>query len=738
MIKIALNYIRDGFSVIPVTERTKEPTVPTWTEQQSRAYTDEECHIYFNDAVGIAVICGAVSGGLTVLDIDSKVNPERGEQFMDAFRELMGDDYNDQYVIKTPSGGYHIYYRAAEIKRNKHIAKLESGVLIETRGEGGYVAAPPTPDYNVINGSSDSVPVWTDDRVEDVWALAYSFNEVREKPPRAERRAKRVNTTHRVTVLDDYNNDNHFEDVLRAAGWTVVRHHGDRTMWRRPGSNNRQSANWSDTHRKLYVFTDNTEFTAGEAYSPAAIFAFIECGGDFGEAAKRLAEMGYGKLLTDGDRQRIDDISNMMKRGYPVEQLRAMAGDGPVGERLLEIAKSKAKSGNKQEWANEYIDGLDVRFNEVTRKLEWDDGTPLDDRDVNTIAVDAKLANGKISYGMVEKTLFSGRVRGFHPIKQYFDQIRDTEHDNEIERLFNTLRIGDAGNDRDMLFRLFKKWLIQLIATVYGTPAELVLVLVGGQNVGKTTFFTSLLPRPLMPYFTTDTLTEGKDSEIKMTESLLILEDEWGGHTKREAEFFKSLLSRQSFKIRRPYGRVMETLPRLAVLAGTSNNIDVINDPTGNRRVLPLFLLGRDFAASQDISRDALFAEMIDVWEREGTDAVWLTAEDRQFLTDFSSSFETVNETHERITRMFVTGGPNDWMTATEVTDILNGDSEGYKLWANVVGRELMAAGFERVRRRFDGRVQRMYNIKKRVFNDPLDGYSPQNPGLESDDDLPF
>ena len=68
------------------------------------------------------------------------------------------------YVVQTKSGGYHVYYRCEQIEGNMKLANrpatpeeikatphLKEVVLIETRGEGGYVIAPPTDGYTKVN-----------------------------------------------------------------------------------------------------------------------------------------------------------------------------------------------------------------------------------------------------------------------------------------------------------------------------------------------------------------------------------------------------------------------------------------------------------------------------------------------------------------------------------------------------------------------------------------------------------
>ena len=75
-----------------------------------------------------------------------------------------------------------------------------------------------------------------------------------------------------------------------------------------------------------------------------------------------------------------------------------------------------------------------------------------------------------------------------------------------------------------------------------------------------------------------------------MTKKWIILDDEYGGKSKREEKRLKEITSKAWINIREPYGRVSVDLRRLSVFCGTSNESQILNDPTGNRRILPIHI----------------------------------------------------------------------------------------------------------------------------------------------------
>ena len=76
--------------------------------------------------------------GPDVLDVDRHKD---GNGF-GAFNQLKraGLVRDPMAIVRTPSGGFHAYYRGTEHQRNGHIP----GVHVDFRSQGGYVVAPPS------------------------------------------------------------------------------------------------------------------------------------------------------------------------------------------------------------------------------------------------------------------------------------------------------------------------------------------------------------------------------------------------------------------------------------------------------------------------------------------------------------------------------------------------------------------------------------------------------------------
>lgn len=142
MLLDALGYAERGWAVFPLAPGSKLPLIPKargghgfhdatvdpdviakWWKRAPRA--------------GIGIRTGAGSG-LLVLDVDG----EAGER---SLTELVSNNgaLPDTLVARTGRGGRHFYFAYPDGTVRNSAGRLGDG--LDTRGEGGYVVAPPTP-----------------------------------------------------------------------------------------------------------------------------------------------------------------------------------------------------------------------------------------------------------------------------------------------------------------------------------------------------------------------------------------------------------------------------------------------------------------------------------------------------------------------------------------------------------------------------------------------------------------
>lgn len=133
----ALEYLRRGWSVIPVLAGEKRPAV-RWLEFQHRRPEEAELMEWFRrwPNVNVGIVTGMVSG-LVVLDVDRK---HGGIESLAVLAQKHGP-LPVTLETTTGGGGRHLYFsHPGGLVRN--LVGLAPG--IDRRGDGGYVVAPPS------------------------------------------------------------------------------------------------------------------------------------------------------------------------------------------------------------------------------------------------------------------------------------------------------------------------------------------------------------------------------------------------------------------------------------------------------------------------------------------------------------------------------------------------------------------------------------------------------------------
>lgn len=359
-----------------------------------------------------------------------------------------------------------------------------------------------------------------------------------------------------------------------------------------------------------------------------------------------------------------------------------------------------------------------IKFNEITRNFETK-GKELTDRD---LAEFYSLVWDKIDDGISKDkiwTLIQSRKNtpSFNPIHDFFLNNQDVVPDNEFQKLISCFEIeckilfeGEYVDARDYLDVFLKKWMLGIVGSAFGTYSLMILVLVGEQGIKKTEFFRNLLPKELRKYYAESNLDEGKDSEILMCKKLLIVDDEFGGKSKKDATKLKRLSSQQIFSIRAPYGRITEDLNRLAVLGGTSNESDVINDPTGNRRIIPVNLIRFNLEKYISIDKTKLFIELYNEWKQDPK-GWFLTHNEIQMLNNATLK-NTEVWIEEEIIQKYSTENPYTYSTSTDLKIAIETKFPSVRTNTKRIGQALKKLGYEQVMRKQNGKLFRMYQIE--------------------------
>ena len=318
----ALAWHDAGYCVVPSHEDGSKRPFGPWKDYQTTRPTREQLVAWLSGGTytGIGVICGAVSGGVEMVEIESRAIINGSVEFLSDIAKRSNVDHIWNTVLQgcaeqSGGGGIHMLVRldGEPVPGNTKLAANRDGeVLAETRGEGGFVIVAPSPgrtghhsNYQLLPGSHpDRTPTLSVDERRELHNLLRTLDDA---PARATPDPRTIEprpaTPHTgLTPGDDYNARTDWADILIPAGWTQLntstRLGHPITWWTRPGKGEGVSASTGGEGDWLYVFSSSTSLPAETPLQKFYVYAHYSHDDDMREAAKALARDGYGTPLT--------------------------------------------------------------------------------------------------------------------------------------------------------------------------------------------------------------------------------------------------------------------------------------------------------------------------------------------------------------------------------------------------------------------------------------------------------
>jgi hypothetical protein len=377
------------------------------------------------------------------------------------------------------------------------------------------------------------------------------------------------------------------------------------------------------------------------------------------------------------------------------------------------------------------------RYNEITNIVEVD-GAPVSDYIFNSIYLRAiRIVSDKITKDKCFDLIHSEFTPRYNPILEWFEKNKHIRTTGNIEKLAACISSDIDKQDKDFTKDFLEKWLISIIASAHGIYSILCMVLTGQtQGTGKTTFFRELLPDELRWLFSINKL-DGQEADIGqlMCSKLLILDDEFGGKSKQDEKRFKELISKDIFSIRKPYGRYFEDMQRLAVLCGTTNDEKVINDLTGNRRIIPIQVNQIDEAKFREINKTELFIELYHKFRKNNT-SWFLDKYDIERLGLICYDAVQVAPEMELPLKYFGKAESDDpritFLSSSEIRSWIEKLS-GIRLSQQKLSIALKNIGYEKTSKRINGVQIRGFNVI-----DYTHSFEQNTMDNEKEDELPF
>lgn len=407
----ALKWWNAGCSVIPVVADGSKRPLGSWKNYQETRATELTVKKWWLTAPdqGVGIVCGAVSGGLEMTEIESA---RMGSEYWDSIDEAMKANgvhsewtwlMDNGYTEITPSGGIHIIYRITDqpVPGNTKIAMdvTAKQTFAETRGEGGFVVVAPSSGTVHKTGESWAVASGTVGFVPTIsWnvrclihtALREALDErvlpTYERPEGQQTYDRSEGDRPGDAFNDDPSVSIH--DILIRNGWKYLGKTAGQDRYVHPLSSDMTTHSACTGHKgspNLYAWSG---LPHQDYYTKFGVLAHLEFNGDFSEAGRYLRAQGYGSQrealdISDWFEQTADDapagmgavmesstsgVEAQVADKAPTLKLKEWTETG-VGELLARVYGKKFRSVPDQKLWRVYVDGLWVRDRE--RQVEF-------------------------------------------------------------------------------------------------------------------------------------------------------------------------------------------------------------------------------------------------------------------------------------------------------------------------------------------------------------------------------
>ena len=237
------------------------------------------------------------------------------------------------------------------------------------------------------------------------------------------------------------------------------------------------------------------------------------------------------------------------------------------------------KFTNEIKFQGQIIGERNIRPNQIRL---WDDSLN------NRLGLEIEKHFG-INYNankMWEAIRFVAHQYEISPPKQYLKNLKWKGDRNAIRKLLPSYL---GAEDTKLNHWIMEHMILGLIKRVFepGSKFDEMMVLVGGQGIGKSTFARYLAIKD--DWFCTIENIQGKDAVMNlMGKTVVEIEEFVALRNAKSANEAKSFLSKLSDRIRIPYEKFSTDVPRTCILIGTLNERTFLNDHTGERRYLPV------------------------------------------------------------------------------------------------------------------------------------------------------
>lgn len=545
----------NGCSIIPI-GKDKKPLLKSWKQYQTTPADEDQIAAWWQTFPEANI--GIVTGkvsGITVVDLD--VDPATGET------RTPLDAFPPTYTVRTGNGGYHLYYDYAPG------LTISAGAYpqfpgVDIRNDGGFVVGPFSltsyidPHTKLPKGGEYTIHT-------NAKRSAFPSNLF---PAKRERRALST----KLNVATGGRNDS----IASFAGQLL--HSAPEEEW--------LTEVWPAVQH------------ANKTYSPPL--------------PERELKSTFESILNKEKERR----HNLIVSPYQLDD----------GEKLEISIRKNGNGVPYKDMANVlavlsqhpyYKDA--IKYNEFRQEIEYN-GATFEEGDL--IKIQYFMQTDAALHGINKEAIYA--AVSHYASQHRYDEVKDWLESltwDKTPRLHNWIHQATGVADDSYHAGVGAQWFMGMIRRIMipGSTFDYVLLMVGPQGIGKTSFFRILGGKWYKSY---TGAMDNKDFYLALRGALIIDLDEGAALYRSEAIKIKSIITETHDEFRAPYDRITKKYPRRFVFSMSTNDTEPFRDMTGNRRYWAI-------DANEPVkfnwltdNRDQLFAEAYYVFKNNLTDTI--------------------------------------------------------------------------------------------------------------------
>lgn len=368
--------------------------------------------------------------------------------------------------------------------------------------------------------------------------------------------------------------------------------------------------------------------------------------------------------------------------------------------------------------------GISIRYNDMSHDYEITAPTTVINGEnrfelLATILEDTiiKLAYKRgrkaVIYGILDVIANENR---YHPV---IDLLKKEPWDN-ADRLTDLYHIMGISDEFHKV--LVRKWLLQTIAILFNSndkpiSSQGILVLQGGQGIGKTEFLCHLAIKN--EFFKGGSVLDmkNKDTIISATRVWICELGEIDSTTSKKQSEQKAFITEQYDSYREPYARKEVKRLRKTSFCGTVNPTAYLTDETGNRRfwTIPVQSIDLNKVFSSDSEWYTQLWRQIYSEYKQNPMGYLLTNEEQNTLNRSNEKYETLLQGEDEFMTVFDTSADYSlWtnrLTAAQIADELNSRFKSLHISSMSVGKNLIPRIEKRTSKQFERKTIRGRNF---------------------------